>query len=132
MEKILEIIKIEPAVLNSDITTARESTFRSAKDYRQFVAHLQTGTVAQTKVATVELLQATDASGTGKKRLGSLTTYTAPTGGGTANITAEARQDQMDSANGFTFIAVKVTSDNATAVLGGATLTLAKPVYNQK
>lgn len=127
--KLLEKLVVEPAILNADIVTLRESSFRAAKDFFQYVAHLQTSTVAQTKIATLRLLQATDSSGTGKKLLGTLKTYTAPTGGGTANLTASATRDDLDE--GFTHIAVEVDSDNATAVIGAAVLLLGDPVYSQ-
>lgn len=127
--KLLEKLVVEPAILNADIVTLKESTFRPAKDFFDYAAHLQTSTVAQTKIVTLRLLQATDSSGTGKKLLGTLNTFTDPTGGAVANMRVSATRDDLDE--GFTHIAVEVDSDNATAVIGAAVLLLGDPVYSQ-
>lgn len=122
--KISETVKIEQAILNADITTDRESAFRTAVGFQRFRAFLQTATVTATDFATIQLLQATDADGADKKALSAVVTFTAGSGGAPARIEVEAEIDELDSANGFTFIAVKATSDNATALLAAATLEL--------
>lgn len=128
--KLSEFSKIENALINADITTDRESTFRSAAGYKAFRAHLQTNNnVDNTKLATVQLLQAKDASGTDKKALSAVTTYTSAADNSIADISAEATIDELDADNGYTYIAVKVTSDNGTAVIGSAVLELGDPDY---
>jgi len=127
--KLSDFVKLETALLNADITTDRESTFRPAEGFTLYRAHLQTGTVAATKKATVQLLQAKDASGTGKKALTDPVEFTAGDGGEVAEISVEAKQEDLDSNNGFTHIAVKVTCDNATAVVGAAVLELGGASY---
>lgn len=128
--KLTEQVRIEQALINADITTDRESTFRSAAGFKQFVAHLQTNNnVDNTNVATIQLLQATDASGTSKKALSAVTTYTSAADNSTADILAHAYIDELDVANGFTFIAAKATSNNGTAVIGAVTLILADAVF---
>jgi len=129
--KLTERLLFEPAIYNVDITTDRTSDYRSALGYDQFVAHLVTATeLASGEVATVQFMQATDSSGTGAKVLGSATTYTAPVAGGAADITAQIYQDQLDTANDFDHIAVKVTSDKSGAVVGYANLILGDPSYS--
>lgn len=79
---------------------------------------------------TVQIVQATDSSGTGVKALTDVVTVTAPDDGlsptESVAVTLTAMVDAMvanvDRANGFTHIAVKVTSDTAVAVNGGAVL----------
>lgn len=123
--KISEKTYIKVAIDSADIATAdRTSPYFAAGIARRVFARLVTGTVAQTKIATLEFLQATDDSGTGAKLLGERQTYTAPTGGGTADLSVDVDLDAIDGDNGFTHFAVKVTSDNATAVTGAVALAI--------
>lgn len=72
------------------------------------------GALAQTKVVTVEVYQATDTSGTGAAEITKYeTTSTAPTGGAT-DVTVIVSIDSADVTKGF--VTVKVTNDAAAAV----------------
>ena len=72
------------------------------------------GALAQTKVVTVEVYQATDTSGTGAAEITSYeTTSTAPTGGATDGLIIIS-VDNADVSKGF--VTVKVSNDAAAAV----------------
>ncbi len=120
-------IALDKGVINVDIATDRTSGWFPMKDFRQAIAHLQTDTVADTKIATVEFLQATDSSGTGSKVLGTKTTLTS-SGGEELDGQAEIEVTDMDEANGFDHIAIKLTSDDTT-VVGSAVLIRDKGRY---
>lgn len=122
--KLAEVVDLKVGVINADITTDRTGTYYDVSGASEIRAKLFTTTVAQTKVVTVELLQAQDSSGTGSKALVAAVTATAPTGGSVLSPEVECNVDALDAENGFTYVAVKVTSDNATAVIGCAALEL--------
>ena len=119
--KIVENIKFAPGVLPQDITTDRTSAYYPMTNAARVAAQLTTGTIADTKKATVQLLQAKNATGTGAKALSALVEYVVDNeAGAPAFIQVEATADQMDK--DFTHVAVKVTCDNAQAVQGAAVL----------
>lgn len=111
-----EEVQRDAALINSDITTDRTSSWFSMADYRRALATVQTDSVDATKVVTVSFLQATDSGGSGSKACGSTTTLTAGSGGEALDGTVEIDVSDLDTANGFTHIAVQLTSDNGTAV----------------
>ena len=127
--KFTEQVKAKFALINADITTDRTSSYVSPAGYKKIVALLTADTVAATKNATVQLLQATSDAGAGAKALTTPVEFVAPSGGATVAIMAEADIDQLDVKNNFKFVAVKVTSDNSTAVIGSATFLLADADY---
>ncbi len=125
--KISEFAKHELAVYNADIVTPRTSTYRSARDFRQFAAVLVTSAITAGKKATVQLMQAKDALGTDAKVLGDA--VNSDILGGSKLVQAEAYQAAMDGQNGFTHIAVTVSSDDTVPVVGAAVLVLADASY---
>jgi hypothetical protein len=123
--KLSERTKVVHGVINADVVTPRTgATFYDASEYRRFRALAITNTVAATKVVTVELLQATSAAGANAKLLGTLATYTAPSGGGLGLVQADAEVDQLDVENGFKFVGVRVDSDNSSPLIGAVVLEL--------
>jgi hypothetical protein len=129
-KKISETLRIEEGVLNADIATDRTSAYYDATGYRRFASKLFAKDVGSDKVATVQLLQATDSSGTDSKALStevSVTSQSSPSGD--VEAIAEAQDTDFDTDNGFTHIAVKVTSDDTT-VLANANLIMANGRFN--
>lgn len=123
--KLSEQLRIEQGVLNADIATDRTSSYYDATGWRRFAAKLFADDVNSDKVCTVQLLQATDSSGTDAKALSSEVTVTCDDSpSGDVEAIAEAQDSDFDSANGFKYIAVKVTSDDTT-VLANANLIMA-------
>ena len=126
MEKLGEKSKFLFGLANADITTDRTGVYSPVAGFRLLRGLLIANTVADTKVVTIELLQATDSSGTGSKALKAAVTFTSD-GGETLIATVDALVEEMDIANGFNHVAVKVTSNNASAVIGCAALELGDP-----
>lgn len=120
---------LKVAIVNADIVTDRTSAWFDAKGFRRFRAAALSGSVASTKVATLQILQAQDSSGTGAKALSALASHTGSGGGTPAILEVEAKQESMDADGGFTHIAVRLTSDNSAALIAAACLELADPVF---
>jgi hypothetical protein len=132
-KKLTEILKIDKAVVNSDITTPRTSNYYSMSDYRKAVAVLLTDTIANTKKATLQFKQAKDSQGTDSTNLGSAVEVTvANPAGEQVKVVGEIDVSAMDINNGFTHIAVTISSDNATAVIAACTLIRGNARYNQE
>jgi hypothetical protein len=128
-KKFTEMVDRKHGVVNADITTDRTgSVYYSAANFGKIIGILITGSVADTKKAGVQLLQAKDASGTDAKNLGTAVEVVA-SGAQELIVTQEAGAAAMDKANGFTYAGIKVSSDNATAVIGAAAVLLAEPRY---
>ena len=124
-EKLSETLSVQYGVQSADIVTPATGPYVDASGAGRILGSGQTETaVAQTKKLTVELLQATDAAGAGAKALGSAVEVVAPAGGSKLKALVEAHQSDMDHAGGFKFVAVKISSDNATAILAGSQLIL--------
>jgi len=102
-----------PGTHDSDMTSAATGAYRSVAGYKHVLGVAGSSAMASGKILTVTLMQATDASGTSAKSLAT-NTATAPASGGVAALVA-ATVEEMDVANGFTFVAVRVSADEAVA-----------------
>jgi len=125
--KITERVQIKEAVTPQDIATADvTSAYYDMKGKGRVVAVLTTSTIAEGKKATVQLMQAKDDQGTDAKALGTAVEVVAGTGGGKLLVTAEATAAEMDHANSYSYVGVKVGTDdpNATPPEGAAILIL--------
>lgn len=130
MEKLTECVKFVNAINNADIDTAdRTSAYVDVQGFRQITGAGQCETLSATKVLTVQLLQATDSSGTGSKNLGTAATFTAPTGGSKGKAQQHAYDAELDKENGFRYVAVKIGTDEGSAVFGSAQILLSEPAY---
>jgi len=127
--KFTELVDRKHGVINADITTERTgATYYSMKNFRKAIGVLVTDTVADTKKATVQLLQAKDAAGDGSKVLGTAVEAVS-SGGQVLVVTQEANAEDMDSAGGYTFVGIKVSSNDTSAVIGAAAILLAEPRF---
>jgi polyphosphate kinase 2 (PPK2 family) len=121
--KLSELVQVKQAVVPQDIVGGKTSAYYSMAGIGRVLAVLTTDTIAQTKKATIQLMQAKDAAGTGAKVLGSaVEKVVADAAGENVFLTAEAKASDLDLANGYTHVAVQVSSDNAMAVNGAAVL----------
>lgn len=115
-------IGITPA---EDIDTAAVDSasgqFVSMQDYRRVVAVGAAEGPGAGKTLTVTLLQATDATGAGKKVLGTAATAEA-TASEALTAVAEASASDLDVDNGFYFVGMRVKTDKGSAVDGGGVL----------
>jgi len=122
MKKMDEELEVIQGVSPQDIGTADVTgSYLPMSGADQILATLTTASLTATKIATIELLQATDSSGTGAKALATAVTGTAPTGNGEVTVSVGVKSDDFDTNNDFAFYAVKVTCDEATKV-GAATV----------
>lgn len=129
-KKISEQMDVVAAIDPQDIGTADVTgSYVAVGDYRTIMATLQTESLTAGKIATVELLQATSAAGAGAKTLKAAVQATAPVGNGAVKVQVEARVDELDSNNGFAYVAVKVTCDE-NGKIGAATLALGDKRYS--
>lgn len=130
MQTLTEEIDVVLGVTPQDIGTADVTgAYVAVGNYTTMLATLITASLTAAETATVELLQATDSSGTGAKALAAAVTATAPVGNGVVIAEVGARVDDMDSNNGFAYVAVKVTCSEATKV-GASTLALGGKRYS--
>lgn len=121
--KLSELVQVKQAVVPQDIVGGKTSAYYSMSGIGRVLAVLTTGTIAQGKKATIQFMQAKDAAGTGAKILGSaVEKVVADAAGENVFLTVEAKASDLDLANGYTHVAVQVSSDNATAVNGAAVL----------
>lgn len=109
----------------ADIDTAAvaSTVYHSVAGYRRAVVHGHAAAPGAEKTLTVQMKQATDDEGAGAKDLGNPVVVAAE---GTEALlaVAEAWVEQMDHANGFTFVGATVKTNKGSAVRGGASLIL--------
>ena len=112
---------------SADIVTPATGIYVSVGTARRiYAAAIAAAALGSGKTLTVQLKQATDSSGTSAKNLGSAVTVAEPT----VPVEAEAFADQLDTANGFGYVAVTISSNNGSAVAGAAVLLLDQNRYN--
>lgn len=89
-------------------------TYAQFPNCRRLTCIMAIDEVLRGSTITVRLLQATDSSGTGAKALGSAVTVTVPTDGASPTTSiaytaaVEARIEELDQANSYTFIAAQI------------------------
>lgn len=121
--KLTELVQVRQAVTPQDIVGGKTSAYYSMKGIGRVLAVLTTATIAQGKKAVIQLMQAKDSAGTGAKALGAAAEeVVADAAGKQIFLMAEAKASDLDLANGYSHVAVQVSSDNATAVNGAAVL----------
>ena len=116
--KISDSLQVATQLAHADISTARTSAYVSVAGASRILAALVIAAIADTKAVTVQLKQATDSSGTGAKVLGSAVVYTASGAKTNVSVIAEAQVDTLDLANGFGFVAVTISSNDAASAAG--------------
>ena len=122
MNLMNEELEVVQGVAPQDIGTADVTgSYLAIDGADQILATLTTASLLAASTATIELLQATDSSGTGAKALATAVTGTAPTGNGEVTISVGVKSDDFDTNNDFAYYAVKVTCSVSTT-LGGATV----------
>lgn len=116
MNKLSEKLIVKQAIAPQDIGTAAVTGAYLEMEGNRLLAVLTTASLTAGKVATIELLQAKSSAGANSKPLKAAVTGTAPTGNGPVAIQIEVSGDEFDTKNGFKYVAVKVTCDEATKV----------------
>jgi hypothetical protein len=88
---------------------------------QSLMALIQTGVLGTGATVDAKLRQATDASGTGAKDIaGKAIAQIVKASGDNVQALLECRADDLDTNNGFGFVALSVTVANAASILGAA------------
>jgi hypothetical protein len=121
--KINEQVQFLPGPSHSDISTARTGPYHDVSHARTLAGILTVASVAAGTTLTVTLMQATDANGSGAKVLRAVEvesegTADSPPGNRPETATVAANVEELDHANGFVFVAVRVDTDAAAAGAG--------------
>lgn len=117
---LIEETDFDCAIAPQDVGTADvTSSYVSMVNHGRAVILAKAGAVTAGKILTATPMQAKDAAGTAAKALGSAVTAAGAGGNAPADIEIEIRQDELDHANGFTHIAIKLGIDED-AKLGAA------------
>ena len=117
MKKMNEELEVVQGVAPQDIGTADVTgAYLPMSGANQILATLTTESLLAASTATIEILQATDDSGSGASVLVAPVTGTAPVGNGEITISVGVKSDDFDTNNGFAYYAVKVTCSVATTV----------------
>jgi len=120
MNKLAEELLVVQAISPQDIGTADVTgSYISMTGCNRVLAVLTTDSLTAGKVATIELLQATNAAGANAKALKAAVTGTSPVGNGVVTVQVEVLGDEFDTNNGFAYFAVKATC-NEDAKVGAA------------
>ena len=117
-EKLAVLATLDPAsVAPGTVLT----TWVPVINFHSFMALVQTGVLGASATVDAKLRQAQDASGTGEKDVPNkaITQIVAATGN---NVQAllECRGEELDSTNGFSFVALSVTVGTAASIVGAA------------
>jgi len=124
MHKISDSTSVLLSGQSADIVTPYTPTrYVAAARFRLFSIFVGIDAVAATKTVTIQPKQATDASGTGSKNLGTAIVVTAPGGGWTnKELAVDFDINALDDANGFDFIGFTISSNNTSATPARAVL----------
>lgn len=129
--KISEMLSFVEAVTPQDITQGVTSAYHSMAGIGRVLAVASTATIAKGKKLTLQLMQAKDATGDSAKALGDAVDVAITADeGGAAFGKVEARDFDLDVNNGFAYVAVTISSDNAVAVDGAAILVFGDRTFN--
>jgi len=121
MQKMNEELEVVQGVAPQDIGTSDiTGDYLPMEGADQILATLTTEALTTGKIATAELLQATDSSGTGAKALVAAVSGTSVSSGA-VTVSVGVKSDDYDTNNGFNHYAVKVTVDE-TGKVGAATV----------
>ena len=121
MNLMNEELEVVAGVVPQDIGTADVTgDYLPMEGADQILATLTTAALTTGKIGSIELLQATDSSGTGSKALATAVTATSVSSGAVV-ASVGAKSDDFDTNNSFAYYAVKVGIDEA-GKLGAATV----------
>lgn len=108
-----EYLSAKVTVPPQDVGTADvdspSGSFLPVSTGRKFLGKAISASLTNGQTLTVQFLQATDATGAGKKVLGDVVTYTS-SGTTLGEAQVEANRDQLDSENGFNHIGLRIGS----------------------
>lgn len=117
-EKNAVLATLDPAsVAVSTVLT----TWVSIANVHSITALLQTGVLGASATVDAKLRQATDNSGTGAKDItGKAITQIVKASGDNKQVTIDVRDTELDTNNGFAFVALSVTVGTAASLLSAS------------
>lgn len=117
-EKLAVLATLNPASVAA--STVLTSYVPIAK-WGSLVALIQTGVLGTAATLDAKLVQATDSSGTGVKDVtGKAITQIVKASGDNVQAMIEMREQDIDSSNGFTHVALSTTVGTAASIYGAA------------
>lgn len=124
MKRLTEQLKLDNAVKSQALGSSNATgDYFDMTQHRDAVFVLNCGVLANNKLIKLEILQAKDDSGVGSKAVNDakgnpiIVDFTNKTGSNvdSAKLIAEIPGAMMDTNNGFTHLAAKITSDDASS-----------------
>lgn len=130
-QTVQERASYDLGVAVQDVSTADVTgAYVDMQGFQRVAAVAVTDELAADDAVSVQLIQATDDSGTNAKNLGDAVSVTG-TAGDAAQLFAEAHVNDLDTANDFRYVAVQIsaTPDGSTTVNAGASMLRADGSY---
>jgi hypothetical protein len=119
-EKLAVLATLDPASVAAGTVV---SGWVKAADFHNIMALIQTGTLGASATVDAKLRQATDSSGTSAKDVANAAiTQIVKASGDNKQAMIEIRTDELDSANGFGYVALSLTVGTASSVVGAAVI----------
>jgi hypothetical protein len=117
-ERIAILATLDPAAVAAGTVV---TNWVPLSNVAQISALLQTGTLGASATVDAKLRQATDSSGTGAKDItGKSIAQIVKASGDNVQALIEARAEDLDMNNGYTYVALSVTVGTATSQLSAA------------
>lgn len=117
-EKLAVLATLDPVAQTAGTVV---TTWVPAANFHSFLALIMTGVLGTAATVDAKLRQATSSGGAGAKDItGKAITQIVKATGDNVQAMIECRGEDLDSANGFTFVALSLTVGTATSIVGAA------------
>lgn len=119
-ERTAILATLDPASVGASTVL---TTYVPVANFHAICALIQTGVLGASATIDAKLRQATDSSGTGVKDItGKAITQIVKATGDNKQVTIECRSEDLDTANGFAYVALSVTVGTAASIFGASLL----------
>lgn len=119
-EKLAVLATLDPASQSAGTVV---TGWVKASDFHSILAMIQTGVLGTAATVDAKLRQATDSSGTSAKDVANRSiTQIVKASGDNKQALIEMRTDELDSANGFDYVALSITVGTAASIVGAAVI----------
>jgi hypothetical protein len=117
-EKLAILATLDPASVSAGTVV---TTWVPVAAFHSIAALIQTGVLGASATVDAKLRQATDSTGTGAKDIaGKALTQIVKASGDNVQAIVECRSDDLDTTNGYAFVALSVTVGTAASIVGAA------------
>lgn len=114
-EKVALLAKLNPASVSGQTVTS----WVSVQNYHRFAVLVHVGAVANDSLVNVQVEQALGVQGYGQKILTSKVVETLDTSDDNAFVWIDVQSEELDAANGYSAINLKVTTQGTAVILVG-------------